>query len=365
MEQHPAVRQPLTKAKKFHLSAKERDYFIDNLSLLLKAGVPVGDGIHSLEETSSKRLKPALEQIRRDIDEGLPFYKTLERSGIVSNQTLALVELGEQSGKLVENMHVAAEQEEKQRIFRSKVRSALIYPMFVLSLTAIVGLGVAWFLLPRLSLTFSQIDVPLPLISKIFLGFGTFLRENGLWFMPTLLATGVLVIYILFGAPKTRILGQKLLYKIPGISKLLHEVEIARFGYLLGTLLQAGLSVTQALQLMGRATSSVPYQKLYAYLQQSFEEGFSFRTSLPRYKKIHKLLPPSVQQMIIAGERSGALPETLTNIGKIFEQKADVSTQNLEAVLEPILLVIVWIGVMGVAVAVILPVYGLVGGLGK
>ena len=69
--------------------------------------------------------------------------------------------------------------------------------------------------------------------------------------------------------------------------------------------------------------------------------------------------------MLIAGERSGSLPETLLSIGAIYEEKADVSTTNLEAILEPILLIIVWLGVMGVAVAVILPIYSLIGGLGK
>lgn len=68
--------------------------------------------------------------------------------------------------------------------------------------------------------------------------------------------------------------------------------------------------------------------------------------------------------MVVAGERSGSLPETLLNIGRIYEEKSDISTQNLEAILEPILLIIVWIGVMGVAVAVIMPIYSLVGGLG-
>lgn len=356
--------KPVLKAKKYRLSPKDRDYFIDNLSLLLKAGVPVSEGLQSLYDSSrSKLLREALQQMIADIDEGLPFWKTLERSGVVSRQTLALIQLGEQSGKLVENMRVAARQEEKQRIFRSKVRSALIYPAFVLSLTFIVGLGVAWFLLPKLGDTFSQLDVPLPAITEIFLGFGAFLKSSGVWFVPALVVGLILAGYIIFGAPKTRFIGQAILFHIPGVSKLMREIEIARFGYLLGTLLEAGLSVTQALELMQRATAAPRYQKFYKYLHQAFEDGYSLRTSLPGYKQTHKLLPAAVQQMAIAGERSGALPETLTNVGAIYEQKADVSTANLEAILEPILLIIVWVGVMGVAVAVILPIYGLVGGL--
>ncbi|HKX73534.1 MAG TPA: type II secretion system F family protein [Candidatus Saccharimonadales bacterium] len=365
MPQQPPAKRTDGAYKKFHISSKDREYFTSNLALLLHAGVAVGEALESLADTShSKKLKMALGQIQSDIDEGTPLWLALERSGVVGSQTLALVQLGEQSGKLIDNLRVAAQQEEKQRIFRSKVRSALIYPSFVMGLTLVIGLGVAWFLLPKLAETFSQLRVELPLISKIFIGFGLFLKENGLWAIPAGLGALSFVMYILFAAPKTRTIGQRMLFHIPGIGKLMYEVEVARFGYLLGTLLQAGLSVMQALELLGRATNAPRYRNFYAYLRDSFENGYSFRASLSQYKKSNKLLPPAVQQMVIAGERSGALPETLVDIGKIYEQKADLSTQNLEAILEPILLVIVWLGVMGVAVAVIMPIYSLVGGLG-
>lgn len=337
-----------------------------NLALLLKSAVPVSEALASLQETSrSSELNKALEQMRADIEEGMPLWQALERSGVVSQQTLALIELGEESGNLIENMRVAAEQEEKQRVFKAKVRSALLYPSFVLTITVVVGLGVSWFLLPRLAETFSQLRVGLPLISQILINFGLLLKADGLWLVPLIIGGALLLGYILFGAPKTRTLGRRLLFHVPGVAALLYEVEIARFGYLLGTLLQAGLSVTDALDLLRNATTAPNYKKFYHYLRQNLEDGYSFRASLPRYKKAHKLLPPAIQQMIIAGERSGALPETLTNVGEIYEKKADTSTQNLETVLEPILLVIVWLGVMGVAVAVILPIYSLVGGLDK
>lgn len=355
----------ITKAKKYHISAKYRDYFTSNLALLLHAAVPVQEAFSSLQETSkSKPLNSALEQMKSDIDEGLPLWKAMQRSGVATDQTIALVQLGEQSGRLVDNLQVAARQEEKQRIFRSKVRSAMLYPSFVLGLTLIVGIGVAWFLLPKLSETFTQLDVDLPFISQVFINIGVFLKANGFWAVPAGLGLLFLVVYILFAAPKTKQIGQRLLFHLPGISRLLHEVEIARFGYLMGTLLNAGLTVTQSLSSLRDATSATQYKKLYQHLYESFEDGYSFRATLPKHRNIANLLPPPVQQMIIAGERSGSLPETLVNVGRIYEQKSEISTQNLEAILEPVMLIFVWIGVMGVAVAVILPIYGLVGDLG-
>jgi len=354
-----------TKHQRYRVSSKYRDYLASNLALLLNAAVPIQEALDSLKETSkSTNLNKALDQMKRDIDEGVPLWKALDSAGVASQQTLALVRIGEESGRLVENLRVAAQQEEKQQIFRAKVRSAMLYPSFVLGLTLVVGVSVAWFLLPRLAETFDQLNVPLPPISQVFINLGLFLRDNGIWAVPAGLAGVSFLMYILFGYAKTRSIGQALLFRIPGVSRLLYEVEVARFGYLLGTLMQAGLSVTQSLQSLHDATAALRYKKLYQKLRDGFEEGYSFHAVLPKYKAVKKLIPPPVQQMVMAGERSGSLPETLVSVGAIYEEKADISTQNLEAILEPILLIFVWLGVMGVAVAVILPIYGLVGGLG-
>lgn len=358
----PQKHRPL---KRFAVSHKDREYFTSNLALLIKANVSVGEALDALKETAkSRQLKNTLSQMQDDIDEGLPLWEALKRSRIVSQQTLTLVQLGEQSGNLVENLLIAAIQEEKQRVFRAKVRSALIYPVFVISLTVIVGLGVAWFLLPRLAETFSQLRVDLPLVSQIMINFGTFLQQNGVWAVPAALAVAGFALYIIFAAPHTKIIGEWLLFHMPGIAKLLHQIEIARFGYLFGTLLKAGLSVTESLRLMTNATTVRQYQRFYTSLGKAFDEGWSFAESTAKMPRSEQPLPPAVRQMIIAGERSGSLPETLQNIGNIYEEKANISTQNLQSVLEPILLVVVWLGVMGVAVAIIMPIYSLVGGLG-
>jgi type IV pilus assembly protein PilC len=357
----PTLLQRLTKP---HLAFKEREYFVENLALLLKSAVPVGDALDSLAMTTkNSAMKKALTQMNTDIDAGYSLANALERSGLASGQTLALIRLGEASGHLVENLQLAAEQEEKQHLFRSKVRSALIYPSFVLSLTVIVGLGVAWFLLPRLADTFTQLQVKLPFVSRAMIQFGIFLKAHGIVAVPLFFLVCALLGYVLFGAPKTKVIGRRLLFALPGIGRLLKEVEIAQFGYLLGTLLDAGLSVTQAARLLAEASSAPHYRKFYSYLAQSLEDGYSFKDSLRRYENSGSLIPLAVQQMLIAGERSGSLPDVLKTIGRTYTQKSDVTTGNLEVIIEPILLVVVWIGVMLVAIAVIIPVYSLVGGL--
>lgn len=350
--------------KPIRLRAKDRTYFTANMALLLQAAVPLGEIFASLKETSkSPRFATALDQMQRNVDEGMSLWRALSRSGLMSEQTLALVKLGEESGNLARNMKIAAQQEQKQAALRSKVLSALLYPSFVFGVTLAVGLGVAWFLLPRLAETFSQLNVPLPLVSQIVIGFGSFLGKNGYWLIPLVILLLGAMVYILFVNRRTRSAGSWLLSHLPGISRLLQETEVARFGYLFGTLLQAGLPVTGSLQLLQGATTSPQYVKFYKYLYESFDNGYDLKTSFKKYKDANKILPTTVQQIAIAGERSGSLPEALLNVGTIYEAKADDTTNNLESILEPVLLVIVWLGVLLVAVAVILPIYSLVGGL--
>jgi type II secretory pathway component PulF len=348
------------------LSFKEREYFTENLALLLKSAVPIGEAIESLDATAtSKQMHAALRNMSDDIDAGLSLADALENSGIVSSQTLSLVRLGESSGRLVENLKLAAEQEEKRHMFQSKIRSAMIYPSFVLAITFIVGLGISWLLLPRLATTFSQLQIDLPLISRVTIGFGTFLKNHGVVAVPLFLVFVGIVGYVLFAAPKTKAIGNKLLFHFPGIGRLMKEVEVAQFGYLLGTLLNVGLPITRALELLAEASRSPQYKQLYLSLAESLDGGFSFKESLQRHKNSKALIPAPVQQIITAGERSGSLPDVLLTIGHTYEQKSDVTTSNLEAIIEPVLLVVVWIGVMVVAVSVIVPIYSLVGGLNK
>jgi type II secretory pathway component PulF len=197
------------------------------------------------------------------------------------------------------------------------------------------------------------------------LGFGLFLKDHGIVAVPAALGTMLLIIYILFAAPGTKNIGRRMLLHMPGIGRLIREVEVAQFGYLLGTLIDAGLPITEALRLLSETTSTVNYRKFYRYLAECIDNGETFKASLAKYKHSDHLLSPAVQQMIVAGERSGSLPEVLMAIGRTHEEKSDITTQNLETIIEPILLVVVAGGVLLVAVAVILPIYSLIGGLNQ
>jgi len=343
---------------------KDRNYFIENLSMLIESGMPINDAISSIsKEVKSKAMKRILENFQEEVSNGSSLWKAFKKTGIFKEYTISLIRIGEETGRLLENLKLIAEQDKKDKEFQSKIKSAMMYPMVVLSVTVLVAISIAWFILPKLSLVFSQLNLDLPAITRGLIATGEFLSEYGNIVIPSLLVFIGLVIYFTFFFSKTKFIGQNILFAIPGIKGLLQEIELARFGYLLGTLLKAGLPIIQALESLAAASKFPHYKKIYIHLQTSIEEGNSFQKSFQSYPKIEKYIPSPIQQLIIVGEKSGNLSNILLSVGASFEAKTANTTKNLSVILEPIMLVIVWVGVVGVALAVILPVYNLIGGL--
>jgi type IV pilus assembly protein PilC len=343
--------------------AKERDYFVENLSMLISNGMPIIGALDAIvEELRIRRMKNIVASIRKDIETGSQVWQALAKTNLFPEYAISLIKLGEASGKFTDNLKVVAIEQEKDRSFKSKLRSAMMYPVFVLSLTVIIGIGIAWFILPKLAAVFSQLKIKLPLITKILIAVGQFLNDYGLYVVPVVILVMATVLFFIFSYSKTKFIGQYILFSTPGLKELLKEVEISRFGYLLGTLLSAGLPINQALDSLSGATEIMRYQKLYAHLRDSVIKGNSFQKSFGTYKNINKLISSPIQQLISIGEQSGSLSATLLKIGQTYEAKSDTTTKNLSIILEPILLVIVWLGVVAVALAVILPIYSLIGG---
>lgn len=345
---------------------KEKEYFLENLSALLSSGMPMIEAMGAIrEEIKSRKLKKIISEMIENLKSGFSFSQVIENSGIFSAHVASLIKIGERSGKLVDNLKILAVEQKKETALKSKIRSATMYPAFVLSLTLIVGIGIAWFILPKLALVFSQLKISLPLITRVLISSGLFLSKSGIYAIPVFFVLVFLIFYFIFGFSRTKFLGEAVLFNLPGIKNLLKETELARFGYLFGTLLSSGLSPTESLDAIADTTPFKRYRKLYLHLKENILDGHSMKRSFASYKKSTKLIPAPVISLIVAGEQSGTLSQTLLKIAEDYESKTDTTTKDLTVILEPILLVIVWLGVVGVALAVILPIYSLIGGLNQ
>lgn len=342
---------------------KEKDYFLENLATLFGASLDVIEALKALEdEMRTRRMKSALRNIRTEVESGYSLSKALERTNIFPEHVISLIRIGEETGRLPENLEVVALERAKDREFHSKIRGAMIYPGIVLTLTVVVGTGISWFILPRLANVFGELKVDLPVITKYLIAIGDFLSIYGLVVIPFLLVGFFLITFFIFFYSRTNFIGERILFVIPGTRKLLQEIELSRFGYVLGNLLLAGLPIVPALHTLYGATSSNIYRKLYLHLKENIEIGNSFAKSFESFPRLRRLLPTIAVQMVMSGERSGTLPKTFLKIGEIYGAKTELTLKNIAIILEPVLLIIVWLGVLAVAVAIILPIYSLIGG---
>lgn len=341
-----------------------KEYIIENLTLLADSGMGIWSALDSISEgTNSKIVKKIIDNIKADVEAGSPLWEALKFSSLFPEKAISLIKIGEKSGKLTANLKVVSEQQQKEKIFNSKIRGALMYPVFVLVVAVVVGIGIAWFILPKLAIVFSQLRVQMPLITKIFINIGIFLGQYGIIAVPSFLILFLFFIYFIFFFKYTKNIGQFITFHLPIFKKIIMQMELARFGYLLGSLLEAGMPIVESIKSIKETVDFYNYRKFYTFLESSVEEGNSFQKSFSNYKKINKLFPSPIQQMIVAAEKSGHLSNALLKIGDVFEERLDNTTKNLSVILEPVLLVIVWLGVMAVALAVILPIYGLIGGI--
>lgn len=342
----------------------DRIYIIQNLALLASSGMDVLTALDSMSsEAFSKRMKRLILSIKQNIEDGLTLWKSLEYTGLFPERTISILRIGEESNRLLENLNIVATQIQKENDLRSKVTSAMLYPIIVFLLTFLIGLGIAFFILPNLASTYDKLNIELPLITQLLVRFGKFMKEYGYIALPGSIIFVVFLFLILFSFKKTRFLGQSLIFSISPIRKLIIEVEVSRFAFTMGTLLQAGIPVMDTLAALPESTIFVKYQKLYRHLIAQVEDGASFKQCFSSYPNSSKLIPLSVQQLIFSAEKSGQLSKVLLKVNSIYEAKNDVTTKNISIILEPILLVIVWVGVGMLAIAVILPIYGVVGGI--
>ncbi len=343
---------------------EDRENFIENLLMLLTAGMDVLSAIKAVrEETVRRRMIKFIDYLVAEIESGSSLYQAFAGTGLVNNQALALINLGERSGRLIDNLKVVALQQQKNRSFQSNIKSAMMYPLVVLTVASVVGVGVTVFIIPKFAKVFSSLHVELPLVTRIMINVGNFVTAYGLIVVPGVFLALVALIYFFFFFRFTKFIGQNLLLYLPGSGRLVRQAEVARFGFIFGTLLNAGLPIVEALDALVESVNYAPYKRFYRRLSADIEEGKSLRRSFESMKKANILIPSTVKQLIIAGEQSGNLADTLVKVGAIYEVKMEMTSKNISVILEPFLLLMVGLVVLAVAIAVILPIYSLVGSL--
>ena len=348
---------------RFAVSRDAREFFTETLSMLLSTGVPVGVSLGIIaKEMPTKKVQQAVTTMRDKVDEGSPLWKAIGESGMLSGSSIALIKAGEESGKLPEDLKVVSDQTHRMNILNAKIRSALIYPTFLIVMLILVGSGISLFLLPRLAEIFNGLDVKLNLLTKIMIGFGLFWSHWGLIITGLFFVVAIMIALGVVYIRPFRTIAESVLYIIPGVKSLIYQSEISRLGFIMGSLLDAGLPIVDVLDSLRDSFATTRYRKIAEVIKANVEEGQSIASTFDKIPD-RKALPGPIRQLIISSEQSGNLSATLLKISNIYQEKVEISAQNLETIIEPIILIFIAIGVLFVALSVILPIYGLLGGI--
>lgn len=341
-----------------------KKYFFDSLATMLASGIDIHTILVELErESKQKYLKRMIGEMIVEVENGTPVWKVIDKHQLVPAYYLSLIKIGEQSGSLPHSLQSVVSQIERDRDFKNKLRSASLYPSVVGVVLVVVTFILMTFVMPKITTVYQSLNIELPGITKAMISIGNFLSGNVSIVMPVFVVLLVMVCYLLFFSKRFKKMMNQVLFKIPGIGRMIQEIELSRMGYLLSSLLQSGISLPEALLLVKESTDISAYEKLYEYMSIFVEKGYSLDAILNSYKGIEKIIPVYPRQLIIDGERSRHLTENLIKIGDIYQKKNELTVKDLGTMFEPILLIVIWIGVSVFAISVILPIYSILGNL--
>lgn len=352
------------KNKSVSVSFQEKILFTKHLSTMYKAGIPLPEIIATLiSQTKSDSFKGVLRFVIAEIENGQSLSKALSYFPKIFDQFyISLIKISEESGTLEGNLDFLAIQLAKDYSLRKKVKSALLYPAIILVSMLVLGTFLSIFILPRLVDFFESFDMELPVTTKILLYTAKLMQSHGIAIIVSALLMVVIFRFVI-QVPKIKFYWHTFLLKTPLVGRLISYSQIARFARNFGTLVKSGVPVVKSLEITSDTLSNLKYKKDLYEIAKTLSKGKLIGVSMENLK--YSEYPPIVSKMISVGEKSGKLDEVLLYLSDFYDDEIDDLSKNLSTILEPILLVVMGLGVGFIALSIITPIYELTGSIRK
>ena len=331
--------------------------FSRQLSTMVRAGVPIIEAIRTLRNQVRKpSLQTLLEAIAYEIENGASLSRSLSRHpDVFSVFYIGVIQTGEASGRLSESLRTLADALERTYIFNQKVKSALMYPAFILGVVLIVVVITFYFILPQIIELFRQTQVTLPLPTRILIATAGF--TSAYWYI-------ILIVLIVFGVLLRSYLrtteGQynasTWLLRVPVLTELLQKVYLSRLTSIMYTLFSSDVPVIESLKIAKESIGNRVYQRILNETAEAVKSGSSMSATWAR----EPYIPPMLTTMVAMGERSGEIEKAFDEAQRFFSRDVDEILNSISTFLEPLLVSVLGIGVGFIVAAVILPIYNLV-----
>jgi len=341
------------------LSSSEKIAFISNLSTMLSAGIPILEAVSNLLEDSKGNPKKIMETLRDDLTQGRQVnYSFSKFPRVFDKVTVNVIKASEEAGTLDITLKDLKQNLQKQVEFNDKVKSALLYPAFIVGVFGFVLLINLIFIIPKISTVFKNLRVPLPLPTRLLIGFSDLMLKNTVVFLVGL---GVIAAIFVYLFTQKRNLLLNVFYSLPLVSKLITLIDLTRFSRSLFLLLTSGLPIVAALDLASDVVNKVQTRKVINRSKDMILGGKTFSEGLRTAKGY---IPTIMIKLVETGEKTGSLDKSMNDISEYFDYQVSTTLKTLTALLEPIMLVVIGMAVGGMMIAIIAPIYGLISQVG-
>lgn len=335
----------------------QKIFLVQNLSIMLKAGLSLGAALNALkEQTPNKRLKNVLALISERVDKGESFANALKFFPKIFNELFVnMVESGELSGNLEEVLKQLHIQLKRDHELISKVRGAMIYPSVVIIAMLGIGTFVIIFVMPKFVSIFAEFQATLPLPTRILIHLSDLVQTRGL-LVALVFITTLIVLIKFFKTTKGHRLLHHFFLVAPILGPIVKKINLARFSRTISSLIKTDIPIVQSFNITSRTLGNIFYREAMLESAEKIKKGSSINLILREYPT---LFPPVVTQMITVGEESGSVDTILEELAEFYEEEVDQTMKNLPSIIEPVLMLVLGIGVAGMAVAVLMPMYSL------
>lgn len=338
------------------VSARDFSIFCRQFVSIIQAGVSIIKALEMMsEQTENKALKKAIREIYEEVSKGETLAGAMrKRSAIFSNMFCNMVEAGEASGSLEVSFERMALQFDKENTLKQAVKKAITYPCVLLVvMVGVITLMMTW-VVPTFLGMFQELDTQLPAITQMVLDLSNFIRTKWWLILMTLALAGIALRAFAASTSGKKILG-RLALNLPVYGKLQTKTECARLGRTMSTLLGAGVPMIEAIGIAGRSMTNYHYIKAMNMARDQVIRGVPFSRPL----KVCGLFPPMVVHMVSIGEETGNLEDMLVNLADYYEDDVQVATEQLMALMEPIIIVVMAITVATLIMSIMQPMFEL------
>ena len=338
------------------IKIKDLVIFTRQFSVMISANVTVVEALMILvDQTDNLSLRNMIAEIAFEVDSGAFLSEAFgKRPNIFSNFFINIIRSGETSGKLDEVLNYLADEMEQNYDMVAKIKGAMIYPVFIVCGLIGVGIVLMVYVIPNLTQILTETNAVLPISTRIVIAISNFFKDY-LWLV------GLMVLAIAVGAHfyfKTYI-GRLQLdivkLRMPIFGKLFRYIYLMRFSRSLSTLLKGGVIITKALEITADVIGNVVYREIILDTLESINDGNPVYSVMDKSRYVPKMVP----QMIAVGEKTGKLDVVLDKITDFYGRETSNMLDNLSKLMEPIIMVVMGVGVGIMVAAVIMPMYNM------